>query len=366
MLSLSRDNSQSLPGIAISRHVSEDALSDETMDLAREWLEECTTSHPACEQRQDSRLPTRVINVEVNGKDPRLYVTHNERGRYATLSHCWGQVPILTTTNSNLDDMKASIPLKQMPKTFREAVIVTRRLGLKFLWIDSLCILQDSKEDWMREASRMGDIYACAAMNISADAGTDPNAGLNKSRLMVGTEIGVSEPGVSIYTRPFPKAVDPYAVIHKPSRHDQRNHILDTRGWVLQERLLSPRILHFGEHEIGWECDTAIRCECSLRSREPSARLFRNVTKTCPRDHSYGEAWRHLVHTYVPLDFTFESDRLAAISGLVSRAAKCWSMTYINGLWKEHFPWSLYWRAFDPSYTRRLQEYQPSVGSLMT
>lgn len=239
-----------------------------------------------------------------------------------------------------------------MPKTFRDAVIVTRRLGLRFLWIDLLCILQGSKDDWTREASQMEEIYAQADFNIWADAGADSNTGLNGSRLMIGTEIGAFEPGVPIYTRPFPGPVSPHGVSHEPSGHyQQKPNVLDTRGWVLQERLLSPRIIHFAEHEIARECDTTIRCECDIRSRKPSARSFRNAIKDHANYVSYQNPWKDLVYSYSLLNLTVESDKLTAIAGLASRAAKFWSMTYINGLWMKDLPHGLFWRVnrFQPS-----------------
>lgn len=366
MLSLSSiEPIQSYPGIVACRHVSSDVLSDETMDLARGWLEECTSSHGNCQQTQIPALPTRVIDVGADGKDPYLYISLGARGRYATLSHCWGQGSPLITTESTLEQRKEGIPFELMPKTYQDAVTVTRRLRLRFLWIDSLCILQGSQEDWMREAMQMEDIYAQGEVNISAEVGADSHAGLNGSRKMAGVEIGTLEPGIPIFVRPFPTAVMPYAVTHRPRGHGQSEpYALDTRGWVLQERLLSPRILHFADHEIAWECDTAVRCECNSWPAKPSTRLFRAVIEDQGGIASYQATWKDLVETYTSLDLTFQSDKLTAFAGLASRAAKRWSMTYIKGLWKEDFPYSLFWRVRleQKRYTRRLDECQPSVS----
>ena len=128
-------------------------------NLMKRWMTSCS-SHELCQQRRASRkikLPTRVIDVGDDQTDPRL-VIGSGTAEYACLSHCWGGSQPLTTTKATLADRLAGIRLEQMPKTFRDAIIVARQLDLRYLWIDSLCIIQDSADDWSKESAEMGRI----------------------------------------------------------------------------------------------------------------------------------------------------------------------------------------------------------------
>lgn len=126
----------------------------------RDWLGECRTTHEHCKDTEIALLPTRVIDVGTACVEPRLYVSgENERASYFALSHCWGppdpNIRKLVTTRSNLKQHCVEIPLDSLPKTFYDAVKVTRSLGIRFLWIDSLCVIQGDKDDWEKEASKM-------------------------------------------------------------------------------------------------------------------------------------------------------------------------------------------------------------------
>jgi len=96
----------------------------------------------------DSPLPTRIIDVGSSDGVPCLLETHGRRGKYFTLSHCWGRQHLITTTTQNLEERKKGIPWPELSKTFQEAIQITREFGCQYLWIDSLCILQDSVQDW--------------------------------------------------------------------------------------------------------------------------------------------------------------------------------------------------------------------------
>ncbi|KAH8795557.1 heterokaryon incompatibility protein-domain-containing protein [Hyaloscypha finlandica] len=333
------------PSIGVARDVLDNPISTAAMKLAKEWLEECISpTHAGCQSSIDTRLPTRVIDLGVEGEHPRVLVTNGTRGKYVTLSHCWGKVSPLVTTKSTLEKRIAGISVAELPKTFQDAILVTHVLGFRYLWIDSLCIVQDSKEDWEIESSRMQDVYACAIFNISADAALDSTAGLGtRRRLPLGKAVGSPKNGDYVCVGPMFDWTDSSGVSHVP--RDKRNlkHILDTRGWVLQERMLSPRILHFSEYEMAWECDTCCRCECTVLPRKP-ARSFRGVLGDSQLSKKEGlQAWFNLIGKYSTLDLTRESDKLPAIAGLASRAANHLSKTYIAGLWKEDLPHCLLW-----------------------
>ncbi|KAK1520283.1 heterokaryon incompatibility protein [Colletotrichum costaricense] len=121
------------------------------LSLVKDWVRECEDHHQSCHSAP-ATLPTRVVDVGVEGVgEPRLVVTSGEVGRYMTLSHCWGLHPVIRTTSETINGHIKSLPMSKLPPTFRDAVLITRSLGVQYLWIESLCIVQDSKEDWELE-----------------------------------------------------------------------------------------------------------------------------------------------------------------------------------------------------------------------
>jgi hypothetical protein len=149
--------------------ISSHGLSESCMSLALQWLQDCTEGkgkHGECPKPAQTELPTRVIDVQ----EMRLHCPSPETyGRWVSLSHCWGGSSPVQTTLGNLDSHMARLP-DPLPQTFADAVTVTKMLGLRYLWIDSLCIIQDSQEDWVHESAHMAKVYENAFVTISADA----------------------------------------------------------------------------------------------------------------------------------------------------------------------------------------------------
>jgi hypothetical protein len=152
--------------------ISSHGLSGSCMTLAQKWLQDCSQGkgkHAKCPQAVQTELPTRVIDIE----EMRLHCPAPEaKGLWVSLSHCWGGSSPLQTTTGNLESHMAGLP-GPFPQTFADAVAVTRMLGLRYLWIDSLCIIQDSHEDWVHESAHMATVYENAYVTISADAAKD-------------------------------------------------------------------------------------------------------------------------------------------------------------------------------------------------
>jgi Heterokaryon incompatibility protein (HET) len=141
----------------------------------------CRKQHTCGQQALASKLPRRVLDVtEAQGSQfVKLMETNDEfEGEYATLSHCWGQpATVLETTSSSFPHRLHSIKIAELPPTFRDAVLLTRHLGLRYLWMDSLCIIQDDRLDWEIESSQMADIYSNCTLCISATSSADSNGG---------------------------------------------------------------------------------------------------------------------------------------------------------------------------------------------
>lgn len=156
-----------------------DTGSDKTITLISQWLDDCVREHPTCGTSDETLwMPTRV--VEIYGEEKvRLCTTAKKHlaERYVCLSHCWGKGELFRTLKANFDKHHNDIPWDKIPKTFRDAISVTRRLGLKYLWIDSLCITQDDGDDWRREGSKMDFIYSKSFLTIAATKAAGPTEG---------------------------------------------------------------------------------------------------------------------------------------------------------------------------------------------
>jgi hypothetical protein len=153
----------------------------------RQWLRDCENNHECSRYRREiTKLPTRVLDL---GEDPKpqdpikLFETEGAAGTYMTLSHCWGTAHFITTTEATIKRRIAGIPLADLPQTFKDAVSLTRSLGIRYLWIDSLCIKQLDKDDWESEAGKMGSVYSQSFLNIAATSSAEGNGGCFKERL---------------------------------------------------------------------------------------------------------------------------------------------------------------------------------------
>ena len=236
--------------------------------LLAKWLRDCDDEHKdwGCHgSKSQPPLPTRVIDVGVGNEgkansDIRLVCSRKwSRGRYVALSHRWGKLTRENeqscTFKSNLEDRCRGISFAELGKTFQDAVTVTRRLGLRYLWIDSLCIVQDDTEDWRREARRMQDVFHQAYCTIAATAAEDAQAGFLGPRPTSRSVAVQTSQGAPVY---FCESVDDF-------RSDVERACLNQRGWVLQERALSRRTIHFGINQTYWECGRGIFCETLAR-----------------------------------------------------------------------------------------------------
>lgn len=205
--------------------------------------------------------PTGLIDIgESITADVRLIVTSESspNGPYVTLSHCWGSARSLQLTSSSLADLKLLILVGDLPRTFKESFEVTRRLGLRYIWIDSLCIIQDSKDDWLHEAALMHKVYSHSYCTIAAAASGDGYQGLFRHRaphFLYPSEIEI----------PWLSRTGKYQLIDYDFWSSQvQDQPLHRRGWVVQERLLAPRVLHFSSQQLLWEC-----CELDAAEKYP-------------------------------------------------------------------------------------------------
>ncbi|KAF2805554.1 HET-domain-containing protein [Mytilinidion resinicola] len=264
----------------------------------------------------DDRTTVRLVETEAN--------SHN--GRYVCLSHCWGKAKVeCLTTQATLERNKQYIPWDVLPKTFQDSILFTRRLDVRYLWIDSICIIQDSEDDWQREASLMCQVYQGAYLTLAAGWARDDTDGLFKEA---------------------PKEYRSIQILSPPKAHLEL-HPLTSRAWCFQERLLSPRVLYFNAHELVWECMTNSRCQCTvsgpIAAEDPLPKIEYAHSETVP-SQDLVESWHKLVRSYSFLDLTFESDIFPALSGVAKEMQQRRNgPLYYAGLWGDSLEKDLFW-----------------------
>jgi hypothetical protein len=281
--------------------------------------------------------------------EPYLHINENQgRGKYIALSHCWGGKNSLCTSEKTLELHKRGIPFSGFPKTFQHAILICRGLGVDYLWIDSVCIIQDSEQDWARQAARMGDVYSNSWITIAADAAANSDEGfLSNDRQKIKVKrfhcpgLGTQDSEVCIRKKGsgFQDSFS-HHFWTGPARSP-----LSSRGWVLQESVLAPRILHFTAEELTWECTMQSRCECQVRPNHFSSALpMKALLNQLPSRRK----WASLVEDFSERDLTFHTDRLHAISGLAAWTQKSTTnASYWAGLWSDEFPQALLWWVLD-------------------
>lgn len=239
---------------------------------AGQWLKQCTDSHQACSKREKPVLPKRVVRLASYNMSPVLYETsHGERADYVALSYCWGGEKHLLTTQNTIRSHKAGIPWSQIPQTLKDAMQLTLELGVEFIWIDALCIIQDDPVDWMEEASKFGSVYRDALITVSVTASPNTTSGIfcgqRSHRHNLRTHVASME-NIDIYMRQACSTtyVGLFEHLNIFGNGYQEEEVLPIlgRGWTFQERILSRRLLHCSSEELAWECVSGdIRCECA-------------------------------------------------------------------------------------------------------
>ncbi|KAE9379641.1 HET-domain-containing protein [Stipitochalara longipes BDJ] len=353
-------------------NVGNSTNSQAAWDFVLNSLEHCTNNHTSCSnsaQGHESWYPTRLLDVGVESEYFELVklietAKAKPEGPYLTLSHCWGQVSPTKLSKVNLEEFLTRVPA--LPKTFAEAVSVARKIGARYLWIDSLCIVQDDLEDWRKESSLMYEVYKNALCTIAATASSDSRGGLFYRRTSLVPSAKFRDDFQGRNYELFDHGLCITEIDSAP---------LQNRAWVLQERLLSPRIIHFGRKQIFWECDELCACETFpaglpkttiyLGKARLSSWLKTLVSKpTDENNHTKLLLWNLIVQRYTEMALTFGSDKLQALSGVAKYLHSILGGTYLAGLWKEDILFQLSWWANDVSdQDPRLSEYRAPTWS---
>lgn len=346
-------------------------MSTPNIGLAKQWFDTCLNNHNCRDKGNPKFLPTRLIEVRTRGgtSDTMARLCDAEDfspdASYLTLSHCWGNNAIFTLTKGNLETLKQDIPVHQLPASFKDALHLTTELGMKYIWIDCLCILQDCQDDWTHEAARMGDIYRSAKCNIAASGYKDGKTRLFKERtpsplqhfplywdrVLVDDEgHDVGTPSKGIYVN-----VDPRGFYYEITKGP-----LNSRGWVAQERALSPAILHFTPKQMWWECRCHVVSESFpgleddwdfVGSFAEGPDGLRYLTTESDLREVY-LSWNYFLSFYAETDLTVESDRFPAVHGIARAFSEFTHDNLIAGFWQGDITHSLGWWA--PESVKRI------------
>jgi hypothetical protein len=340
----------------------------------------CKRFHSSCSLTTLRLLPTRVLDVGVEGRsqDLKLITLGTNEVKYIALSHCWGDSrSILTTTKHTLKLRQQNIEFNDLPRTFQDAVQIARALDVQYLWIDSLCIVQDDEDDWQVESGKMADIYLGSYLTIAATGSVDSSGGCFFRRWTcqsggIKSDIETFElqrtlngSKASFYVR---QAVDNghRRLYGYASRSTAMAPLLD-RAWAYQERILAPRMLHFHMEEMFWECKACTLCECGYLAWEQQhkesgkwyavelnlqlkIRIAQTVDDETPLRDAH-QLWLDIVEEYSMLALTKESDRLPALAGLADFLSQKFQTLYLAGLWQDDLPIQLLWHRCSVMYS---------------
>ena len=360
---LMRIDNEAKPGLVLplSSSISGNTESDQSFTRALTWIENCVANHRRCDISA-SALPDRVIDIGLSRKPDdtispvrliEIKDSTTSTTKYACLSYCWGSANHLVTLTSTLGNHKTGIPWAALPRTFQDAINFIARLDIRYLWIDSLCILQDNKNDWSIQSYKMPSIYENAHITLAATASSNSMGGL------------YSHASPEYISRTF-NIEDRFGTTHKilARRHlphwlmgggsatdlQEQGHGLLRRAWVFQERLLSPRVLHFSRHELMWECMEEAACECSFLDhieRRKTIKTAHNEAISLNGEvrRDLGIRWRDLVGRYSGLNMTYQKDKLQALSGVARQMNRSMQDAYIAGLWLSTIIEDMLWEA---------------------
>ncbi|TKA36474.1 hypothetical protein B0A54_13475 [Friedmanniomyces endolithicus] len=326
------------------------------LDLAHSWLKTCQASHDECKSRPLKPLaaPSRLLWVPPCGSDvTNLAVREARLGEYQpgvpyiSLSHRWGSPAQLLLKTTNRPALRLSIPVAGLKKSVQDASTLVQRFGVSYLWVDTLCILQDDPQDLAREIADMHNIYSNAVCNIAASDAEADDEGcfVNRDPALV------TQYRVRLIVDPSGEARH---LLHRgwqPASDSVDSSVLASRGWVFQERLLSRRLLHCTKQGLVWECFETEASEMFPEGQleqlgHPHSRLKAALVKEEPSIHGsklLNEDWPTIVQYYTVCNLTYSQDKLKALAGISAMIQEVTDDEYIAGFWKSRMLWSLCW-----------------------
>ncbi|MCJ1464639.1 hypothetical protein MMC07_003252 [Pseudocyphellaria aurata] len=351
-----------LKGDPASNHISTKPInvnfsSPESFQQAREWIDNCLHNHPECPTTAVPNLPTRVVEV-LDNESLRLHISGG-KASYAALSYCWGKPQMFATTLSSIADLTQGFTLSALPLSLQDAIKLTIELGLKFIWIDSLCIIQDSPSDKEREISQMAQVYNNAYVTICAANAAACSESFLKPHgdFKAGLESSLSD---DLMKMPYKCANGDFGTVlfREESPYHSMWEPISRRAWTLQERILSPRALIYGSRFL-WQCHTAQHSDGGIEDwsfdvlgsghRRFSSGAFGSTEPTRHTGIDFFslrqvfQVWYSTVQEYTRRELTLPTDKLPAIAGMAKAFYDITGDIYLAGLWKSNLAHDLMW-----------------------
>ncbi|RTE82797.1 hypothetical protein BHE90_002706 [Fusarium euwallaceae] len=360
------------------RPINVDPASKRSFDLAREWLQTCIADHAQCPKPSLNFMPKRVICISQNltGFSLRLVETEGLRGLYCALSYCWGGDQKTKAMKNTLAQLKTDIDFNKLPATLQDAITTTHGLGLRYLFVDSLCILQDDEKDMHIQISQMSEIYSEAAITILASRAKAVDFSFPHKR---ESSIPIDHSS-SLFKMPLrcpDGEVGSVVVLGNGHMENRVSGPLRSRAWAFQENLMSARTLNYEDEHTIWRCSTIkdlndgwLRTSKFLHyaSFESVPKILRPrsaIKATEETEHSDERPelfwqWHGLVKEYSRLGLSFPSDKLPAISAIATRIGSALGDEYHAGIWKSRFPHDLLWESGLTQHPRPKEFRAPS------
>jgi hypothetical protein len=332
-------------------------------NLVRSWLRVCLDEHSGPITNQDNNYrPPRLLHIDSGSLRLIQGFECPQGSDWATLSHCWGPHPtFLTLTSTNKSQFELGIPLDSLARTFRDAVKFCDSIGVNYLWIDSLCIIQQgsgSKEDWFHHMTEMRRVYQNATLNLAADRASSAEDGIFSDRVAAS----IQQPVIELHKGPMKGCWQ--MVIEAELLDLFSRSPLSSRAWVTQERIFSPRIVSFSEDQVYWSCDHG-PCFKSERFPEgyPTSVALPRYCKSLLDEHkhetmsdmsdlrqdSVSQQFFREVCGYSSRILTYpDSDKFAAFSGIAEEYSRFIKEDYIAGFFRSHLPVYLTWKVRRP------------------
>ncbi|PVH85736.1 HET-domain-containing protein [Cadophora sp. DSE1049] len=321
-------------------------------------MNECLGDHnDFCPASTMSPLPSRVIDVGSTEVPPKIVISNGSPGRWLALSHCWGTKVRFVLDSSNVRARQQGIPLEDMPSAFSDAIQVSRRLGYQYLWIDSLCIIQDSHGDWAYESSQMLNYYQNSSLTIALD----DTPGDEQGFLDIVRASDDDAVQVQVIVPPGNDTIKPTIESEDTPEHVSIRGFsasfasgpcfLATRGWTLQEDILSPRTVHYRSGHLAWECQTHRKYELYEGTKDFAGDPFGPAKQhflRSPRNLVSRGSWYKILEAYMQRDLTMEGDKFPALAGLARKVGEQTGYTYKAGIWLEQFHGGLLWHCGSP------------------
>lgn len=331
-------------------------------------MTECEINHPNCTKVEEPILPTRVLDL-FSLESPtglNLFLTDGQTGEYACLSYCWGSsTQPLQLTYATLPSLLLGISPTHLPQSIQDAILTAWKLGIRYLWVDALCILQDSDEDKGREIERMDQIYRNANLTIAAANADDCSSGFltRRDRWWSDTDgppirlpflcPDWTEGSISLVRYGTPGGREP----------------LYSRSWPFQEHLLSPRVLMYGSEQVLWVCqqDSPIGTGATFKDGGPAydssvtelkyMRMFLHKPAVISPGFARRNLWIDLVAEYSPRKQSIPDDKIHALRGIASRYQHHMKDEYIAGLWKSWLLPGLMWKRYQEIQGQQKRQY---------